>query len=193
LQHNILEIGNLIRSKINSDEIFIIAIDGESGSGKSTFATALSEYLSAAIIEGDDFYTGGIKIRKDSVQNRINDCIDWKIQREVLESLKSKKQASWFRFDWQAFDGSYSKKRTTLLANQIVILEGVYSTREELLNLIDYTILMHTSKEIRLNRLIKREGQIGAWEKKWHEAEDYYFDNHILSLFEFDLIINNDG
>ncbi len=183
---------NTIKLKIKSEKVFIIAIDGKSGSGKSTFAKILTKYLFAQIIEGDDFYSGGVKIRKDSVQNRINDCIDWKTQRKVLESLKKNKKATWYAFDWEAFDGSLCQEMTTINANQIVILEGVYSSRKELLDLIDYKILIDTSKEFRLKRLIHREGKIGEWEKQWHEAEDYYFNNHILSLSDFDLIINND-
>lgn len=41
---------------------FIVAIDGRSGVGKSTMARVLAERFDAWVIEGDDFYAGGIAL-----------------------------------------------------------------------------------------------------------------------------------
>lgn len=72
---------------------FIVAIDGRSGVGKSTIARALAERLDACVIEGDDFYAGGVDLRTDSPASRAVACIDWVRQRAVLESLLSGKLA----------------------------------------------------------------------------------------------------
>ena len=37
----------------------LVAIDGGSGAGKSTFARRVGDELGAAVIDGDDFYAGG--------------------------------------------------------------------------------------------------------------------------------------
>ncbi len=44
---------------------FVLALDGRSGAGKSALAQALAEKFDAAVVEGDDFYAGGIKLRDD--------------------------------------------------------------------------------------------------------------------------------
>jgi hypothetical protein len=74
---------------------FIAALDGRSGAGKSTLARRLADHLSAAVIEGDDFYAGGIALRSDSAASRAAACIDWTRQRAVLEAVAAGRDARW--------------------------------------------------------------------------------------------------
>lgn len=79
---------------------YVVALDGRSGTGKSTLARALSDSLGAAVIEGDDFYAGGIELRGESPEARAACCIDWTRQRPVLEALRAGREAIWRAFDW---------------------------------------------------------------------------------------------
>jgi uridine kinase len=154
---------------------FIIALDGRSGAGKSTLARALAETLDAAVIEGDDFYAGGIELRDDSAEARMAACIDWTRQHALLETLRSEHEATWRAFDWEAFDGRLRDRVTRLAPKRIVILEGVYAARPELADLIDLRVMLAAPDGVRTARLMAREGTIGPWERQWHQAEDAYF------------------
>ena len=165
----------------------IIAVDGRSGVGKSTLASMLKDMLDAAIIEGDDFYAGGIGIRSDSAVSRAAACIDYIQQRTVLEALSAGRNASWRAFDWEAFDGRLCDEPTRMASKPVIILEGVYSARPELADLIDIRIVISVRDELRMERLIAREGSIGPWERQWHEAEEIYFSD-IMPTERFDVI-----
>lgn len=77
----------------------LVGLDGRSGVGKSTLARILADNLDAAVIEGDDFYAGGIELRTDSPASRAAACIDWTRQRSVLEALSAGRPAYWRAFD----------------------------------------------------------------------------------------------
>lgn len=167
----------------------VVAIDGRSGTGKSTLAQALAERLGAGVIEGDDFYSGGTGIEGDPPQSRAARCIDWQIQRRVLTALQAGQRATYHAFDWDAFDGSREEEPTQVGPAPILILEGVYSARPELQDLLDLTILATVPRTVREARLLNREGEVGPWERQWHEAEDWYFA-HAAPQDGFDLVLD---
>lgn len=166
----------------------VVALDGRSGVGKSTLAAHLAEALDACVLEGDDFFAGGVMVRTDSPEDRARDCIDWKRQRVVLEMLRSGWEARYVGFDWEAFDGRLKTESTAVEPRPIVIFEGVYSARPELSDLLDLRLLLRVSEPTRLARLLAREGSISAWERQWHEAEEWYFTRLVPSE-EFDVIL----
>ncbi|MEW6437813.1 MAG: hypothetical protein AB1508_11690 [Pseudomonadota bacterium] len=184
------EISDLIAARTNGlVRPFIAALDGRSGAGKSTLARALAEKLDAAVIEGDDFYAGGIELRSDNPASRAAACIDWTRQRPVLEALAAGREASWRAFDWDAFDGRLRDEPTRIVPRPIVILEGVYAARPELADLLDVRVALLAPDDVRLARLAAREGAIGPWERQWHEAEDFYFKS-LMPPDAFDVAIN---
>ena len=168
---------------------FIVAVDGRSGVGKSTIAQALAERLDACVVEGDDFYAGGIELRSDSAASRAAACIDWTRQRTIIEALAAGRSAHWRAFDWEAFDGRLCDESTKLEPRPVVILEGVYAARPELADLLDLRVVLVVPDEERLARLAAREGTIGPWERQWHEAEHFYFEA-IMPIDRFDIIIS---
>lgn len=169
----------------------VVAIDGRSGVGKSTLAEWLSRQLPATIVAGDDFYAGGTCVLGDPPQARAARCIDWQAQRRVLSALRHGQTASYHAFDWDAFDGTFQAKPTRLAPAAIILLEGVYAARPELRDLLDLCILVRVSDTLRLSRLLDREGEIGPWERQWHEAEEWYFADAAPAT-AFDLVLDLD-
>lgn len=165
-----------------------VAIDGRSGTGKSTFARRLAERIPAVVIDGDDFFAGGVAVRSDSPAERASACIDWRRQRPVLLALRSGRRAAWRAFDWQAFDGSLARELTVRDPAPVVLLEGVYSARPELADLVDLRILLELPEAARLARLRAREGPLGPWELQWHEAEEHYVAR-VAPHAHFDLVL----
>ncbi|MDO5703718.1 MAG: (d)CMP kinase [Paracoccus sp. (in: a-proteobacteria)] len=165
---------------------FTVAIDGRSGAGKSTLAASLAEELGAVLVQGGDFYAGGTSLRDDPPASLARGCIDWTRQRAVLLSLRGGNPASWRAFDWGAFDGRLRDDPTTREPMLTIILEGVYSARPELADLIDLSVLVTVDEQIREARLLAREGDLGPWERQWHQAENHYF-SHIRPERQFDV------
>lgn len=169
----------------------IASLDGRSGAGKSTLASSVAATVGATLIEGDDFYSGGRGLEWDlmSPAERSLFCIDWRRQRTVLRCLRDDRSATWFRFDWDAFDGRLAEEPRSATPAGIVILEGVYSARPELQHYIDFTVLLDTPDDLRRRRLLQREGDADpAWSERWHSAEDYYFER-TMPASAFDLVL----
>lgn len=167
-----------------------VAIDGRSGAGKSTLAARLAAELKATVVESDLFYSGGTGLRVDPPAQRANECIDWRRQRLVVEKLVVGLPVQFRPFDWDTFDGTLAPEAVTLDAAGIIIVEGVYSGRPELADIVDLAVLVEVADEERLARLVEREGTIGPWERQWQEAEDWYFANGVLPE-RFDLVLRS--
>ena len=168
---------------------FIVAIDGRSGTGKSTFAARLSRELGARTIEGDDFYAGGVDVRHDTPAERVEACIDWRRQRPVLATLRRGASARWYPFDWAAFTGQRASAPVACDAAPLVILEGVYTGRPELSDLVDLRVLVRVPEARRMKQLITREGALSPWERQWLEAEDHYFAT-VATPERFDVVVD---
>ena len=119
-------------------------------------------------------------------------CIDWKrLRKEVLEPLLSGDPTSWYPFNFKTGKG-LSDKILTAKPSKIILLDGAYSSRQELSDLIDLSVLVETDDKRRRTVLIEREGDafMSSWHKVWDVAEDYYF-TQIRPKKSFDFIIQN--
>lgn len=171
------------------DRPLIVALDGRSAAGKTMLAAALGERLDAGVIEGDDFYIGGVAVRAEPPAAMVAACTDWQHQRLVLDLLRSGREASWNAFDWEAFDGRERTELTVMSPKPIIILEGVYAARPELADLIDIAIMVRADEGVRESRLLARQDHTGPWEKQWHAAEDYYFE-FVRPLTSFNMLVS---
>lgn len=187
-----------------------VALDGRSGAGKSTLAAVVGDALITGrptgptepvvtVIEGDQFYAGGSAKSWDARQpaERADHVIDWRRQRTVLQQLRSEGLASWFPFDWDAddWDSDVVPLRCepihSVLAS-VVILEGAYSARPELHDLLDLRVLLEVSTNVRRQRLLERDGEEyrSDWEARWSVAEDHYFGT-VMPPERFDLVLGS--
>ena len=177
----------------------VIALDGPSGAGKSTIATALIDLLPAVVIPTDDFFaaeitTGGWDAR--GAAERARDAIDWRrMRRSALEPLLSGRSASWHPFDFAAgtrSDGTYAMALEPVRREPapVISLDGAYSARPELADIIHLSVLVDTSASVRRTRLEAREDPafLAAWRDRWDVAEAHYF-THVRPPSGFDLVV----
>jgi uridine kinase len=171
----------------------IVAIDGRSGAGKSTLAAGLATEVGAAVIDGDDFYSGGTTAQWDAMDpsERSRRCIDWRRQRSVLEPIARGEETTWHAYDWDTDDGRLSDRALSLRPPAVVILEGAYSARPELADLLGLRVMLDVPDQVREQRLRLREGEHyrKEWEARWASAEEYYFEN-VMPPAAFDLVLD---
>lgn len=195
-------LANFLREKVGEIRPLFVALDGRSGVGKSTLAAQVARTLhplTVAVIEGDDFYAGGSGKSWDrrSAREKATAVIDWQRQHHLLRQLRQQGQGTYRVFDWQSetWDAEpvplKAEPRRCKVAD-IVILEGAYSGRPELAEVIDVRILLTLGDEARRQRLRQREGEAYRieWEARWAEAEQFYF-GEIMPPHRFDLVIDH--
>ncbi len=170
----------------------IAAVDGRSGVGKSTLSAWIAERVGATLVDQDDFYAGGDinDWRRLSPQEKADRVIDWRrVREEVLQPLRVGMQARWHPFDWETMEG-LAPEPIIAQPSDIVILDGAYSSRPELADLIDPSILVVLTDVVRRERLRHREGEaaVSEWHAIWDEAEEYYFGT-VRPPHVFDVVI----
>ena len=188
------------RLKDERDRPIVVALDGRSGAGKSTLASTLASTLHATCVPSDDFFAAEITNEGWSARSaaeRARDAIDWqRLRQTALEPLLAGRPATWHAFDFAGGtrpDGTYAMSSDRVRRNPtaVIILDGAYSTRPELADLIDFSVLVEAPRIVRSARLVAREhpGFLAAWYARWEAAEDYYF-THVRPPVAFDMVID---
>jgi uridine kinase len=171
----------------------VVALDGRSGAGKSTLARAAAAVVGASVIEGDDFYAGGSGASWDAMtaSEKVAHVIDWRHQRPMLEALRRGDSVTYHPYDWYDDDNDgWAPHVVTVESAPVVILDGAYSARPELADLLDLRVLLHIDDGVRRAQLLAREGDHyrREWEARWSEAELHYFGT-VMPPAAFDLVL----
>jgi para-aminobenzoate synthetase len=178
---------------------FVVALDGPSGSGKSTVAAALTRLLDAVVVSTDEFFAAEVPSAAWDAYTpaeRAAWAIRWRrVKAEALNPLRADLPAQWFAFDFSRgarADGTYAMETelTKRSPSRYVVLDGTYSTRPELLDSLDLTVLVDAPNEIRHARLRAREATqfLIEWHSRWDAAEEYYFTT-VRPRGSFDLVV----
>lgn len=159
----------------------VVALDGPSGAGKSWLATALALQRPATVVHGDDFYNPRLASLTVSERHEMavaeiaESVIDWRrLRAEALEPLVGGQRACFTPYDWEAEDGRLGRLTTQLAPAQLVIVDGVYSGRPELAELVDVAVWVQVDEKIRRQRLLERADH-PDWRDFWQRGEQHYF------------------
>jgi len=148
------------------ERILWVGVDGGGGAGKSTFAERLRALRDdVQVVHLDDFYSGDPWVGYDAYDHE-------RFRREVVEPLLRGERARFRRYDWHARELA---EWHALEPHGVVVVEGVFALRPELLPLYDVTVWVETPPELRLARGLERDGD-GAralW-ARWMAQEDEY-------------------
>lgn len=139
----------------------IVAVDGHGGSGKTTFAERLASAL------------GGIQVAHTDDFASWDDPLDW-WPRCVAELLDPLARGEIARYEVTAWRG-IPRPPVEITPAEVVILDGVTSSREAFRPYLSGTIWIETLRELCLARGIARDGEEmrPQWEA-WIAAEDVY-------------------
>jgi uridine kinase len=171
----------------------IVAVDGRSGVGKSTIARRLAYSLNGRVVIGDDFWTGGSREAwaARSPAERADGAIDWqRLRAEVIDPLRAGRRARWRTFNWDTGVG-LAEQVIECEPAPVIVIDGAYSARSELADVVDVAVLVALDDAIRRDRLRVREGEenIRAWHAVWDPAEEHYY-TLVRPPASFDVIVS---
>jgi uridine kinase len=165
-------------------------------------AAELAGALDVTIVPTDDFYAAHIGDAEWDVRTpaeRAADAIDWRrLRAQAVEPLRARRTATWYPFDFEAKrpDGTFplATSPTTREPAAVVVLDGAYSSRPELADLIDLSVLVDVPPAERRRRLVERDGDAytDTWQERWNATEEYYF-TAVRPRSSFDLVVVNEG
>ena len=141
----------------------IVAIDGRSGSGKTTFAEQLATPLGASVLSLEVMYPGWDGLDEAALR-LVND---------VLAPLSQGTQASIRRWDWEH---SAEGKPEPVHACDILIVEGCGAGARAAASQTGLLVWMEAATEERYRRAMLREGDVyrDHWDR-WAAQEDTTF------------------
>jgi molybdopterin-guanine dinucleotide biosynthesis protein A/uridine kinase len=180
-----------------SDRPVVIAIDGPSCAGKSILATAVALRSEAAVLEGNDFYRDTLpRLRAEQRAAMSDDAvvgavIDWERLRDAaLLPLRAGQPATFQPYDWDADDGRLGPPKT-IPASDVIIVDGIYTARPELADLVDAAVYLGVDPHTRASRYAARNND-PDWARFWERGEAHYFV-HVRAPASFDLQLDQQG
>ena len=142
--------------------MFLIAISGGTGSGKTTFVKEIIKEISEkeiAVISQDNYYNDTSEMSYNE-REKINfdhpNAIDFKLLKKQLNDLKNDKKIEQPIYCFKAHNRL--KKTVTTYPKKVIIIEGILIlTNPELRNMFDASIYIDTDADERLIRRAKRD------------------------------------
>lgn len=179
-----------LRNQDISNGIYVIGIDGLGGAGKSTIVNSLKVQLQKEkyhtyVLHIDDFIHPK-HIRYDESKEEW-DCyynIQWRYDYLVKEILSPVKRGDGIYKLIELYDkenDGYIKQQVLIERGTVLLLEGIFLQRKEIRRYLDFIIYLDVPQEVRLSRVIKRDGYIGGlkdikckYERRYFPAEEKY-------------------
>ncbi|MEW6295880.1 MAG: hypothetical protein AB1467_06370 [Candidatus Diapherotrites archaeon] len=166
LREGIKELKERIIELKKRGKFVIVGIAGASCSGK----TFTARKIKAKVIPFDDYYIGLKKMNKKKVKNFDEPkALDLKLLKKHLKELKKGRAVRKPIYDMKTHERKGIEK---FIPSKIMILEGLYALRHEILKFIDLKVFVESPKKLRLKRRIERDEKERAWSKK--EAIQYF-------------------
>lgn len=170
----------------------LIGIVGKSGSGKSFLARKLSEHIENSIcVDIDKIGHSSLtdtSIKEDLTNHfGINILDNGVINRKKLSNIvfNDKKKLKYLNNLTEKYIINEIEKIITLNKDKIIILDWALLAETKFFGLCDIKILVQASKDLRAERVIKRDSvDIGKFEAR--EKASYDYDN-----LDFDFILEN--
>jgi uridine kinase len=167
---------SLIETRKRDSERLFVAIDGCAGAGKSMLARGIREHLkSVSILRTDDFFRplNEHPIAQLPAIKLYELYFPWeRMCDEALIPLRRGNTAKYQRYDWST---DRLLEWISIEPAEIVLVEGVYSSRPELRPMLDAVIVVEAPRAERVRRVLARDPNgVDDWMTVWMSAEDWY-------------------
>ena len=160
----------------------LVGIDGEAGSGKTTFALQLADCTAGtghvvSLVYVDSFYKYAADRWTGPIEDQpVGHDLDWgRLRDQVLLPLRSGKRARYQPFDWP---GDCLKGWTAVDPVGVIIVEGVFALRNELSDFYDLRVWFTCRPELRASRVLNCGDMTPKELERWMPGEEAYVSSH---------------
>lgn len=202
-----IELVQYIKNKISKrfdGSVLIIAVDGIGASGKTTIARLLHKEIKNSYLLSIDMFHNKREIRKAkgrlSPVGYYEDSFNYDyVINNVLRPIKNNVSVFSFK-EFNHFEDDYIDQiEVNLDETPIIIFEGVFMHRTELLEYIDYSVFLDVSFEEMLKRASVRdlkhfnnlEDLINTYNKRYMGGQKIYLTKEVPTLIA-NIVINNE-
>ena len=155
----------------------VIAIDGRSASGKTTFSCSLAERIGGSVIHMDDFFLPP-ELRSEERYREAGGNVHYeRFKEEVLDNLSSSQPFSYRRFNCSLM--SYDEDPIIVDPAFPVIIEGAYSLSPAFGHYYDLSVFCDVDGSVQMRRIIARNGKEKAevFRTRWIPMEELYISS----------------
>lgn len=186
----LLHLISLIEGLLKEKDTFVIAIDGNCASGKSSLAKLLGEVFKADVVHMDDYFLPFDR-RTPERMSETGGNIDYeRFLAEVLLPLSRGEE--YISRPYRCHSGYYEETQIRK-PSTLTIIEGSYSMHPELERYYDFKILMSCDKEEQILRLERRNPELlDRFISTWIPLENRYFEGTNIEK-RCDIIIKSDN
>lgn len=160
---------------LDKKERIIVALEGKSGSGKSSLAKSLGDLYDLNIFHMDDFFLAK-NLRTEERLEEIGGNVDYvRFKEEVIDKILEGSIFHYRVFDCKAMDFT---DRVEVRSRRINLVEGCYSLHPSLIDNYDLKVFLDIDEDIQKNRILKRNGpqMLERFLDEWIPKENKYFD-----------------
>ncbi|MBV7334087.1 hypothetical protein KFU94_38810 [Chloroflexi bacterium TSY] len=191
--HQRADVHALIQRKLKMP-VTLVAIDGHSAAGKTTWATIIQESNShVTVLHIDDFYRP-----MNAADRELLDAIggyeryyDWeRLEAQVLMPLHNRRIGRYQAYNWQT--NRLDQVWQNVKPKGIIVVEGCYAMRPELRKYYNVMILVESSAKMRWQRQLERADASEEWFRRWDAAERHYMETY-RPREAADLVIGGDS
>lgn len=174
---------------IEKDAPILIAINGKDGSGKTMMANILTDFLSSKTnreiirISVDDFMNSRV-VRYTPSESAGRGCYDYTFNFDTFINnvLKPLQPSGSWEYRTKVFDHATDSELLSPIKkateDAIIIVDGVFLYKQDLVNYWDLKILLDTGDETVIERGARRDAErLGSYEV----ARQKYIDRYIAS------------
>jgi len=157
----------------------VVAIEGMSGSGKSTIAALLSDLCGGEVIHMDDFFLPMEKRTPDRLAEPGGNVDYERFSKEVCPGLTAGESFSYGVYDCSRM-GVVDVRR--IEAVPVSIVEGSYALHPSFGRYADVPVFLHVQPHVQMERIVRRNGEEMAekFRSIWIPMENRYFrETHV--------------
>lgn len=182
-----------------SKRIYTVGIDGLGGAGKSTIVNSLklqlqNEDYHPYVLHIDDFiHPKHIRYDQSKEDWYCYYNIQWRydyLVEEILSPIKNGDKIDKLIELYDKENDRYVIQRIYIPHGSVLLLEGIFLQRKEIKSYLDFIIYLDVPQEVRLNRVLTRDGYMGGLEDIKCKYERRYFPAEKKYILEYSPIEN---
>ncbi len=164
----------LIEGKLEEKGRLVLALDGMSASGKSTFARALADRFAGSVVHMDDFFLPAERFTPEKQALPGGNIDRERFQHEVLLPLQAGADFAYTPFSCRE---QALLKEPVAVQGPLIVVEGAYALLPEWGKYYDLALFLQVSQEEQQGRLLLRNGARGMvpFLTRWIPREESYF------------------